>query len=119
MKAEDIRYFETLLKSWLKELTSSADNTVVDLISTRDISSDPVDQASFDMDRNYTLRLRDREHHLIRKIRQAIENIENGTYGICEMCGEDISIGRLKARPVATYCIDCKRKVESMEKMVG
>ena len=58
-----------------------------------------MDRATVESDRIWTLRIRDRESMLIKKIRQSLENIENGEYGICEDCGEDISIERLKARP--------------------
>jgi len=117
MRKEDIEYFKKLLSDWLDQLLNKADGTVVDLLTTRDYSSDLIDQASLDRDRSFTLRIRDRESRLINKIQQALENIENGTYGICEECGEDISVKRLRARPVTTYCIDCKRRKEAMERM--
>ena len=60
-----------------------------------------------------------RESKLIKKIKQALERIENGTYGICESCGEEISVKRLKARPVTTQCIECKAKEEALEKALG
>jgi DnaK suppressor protein len=63
------------------------------------------------------LRIRDRERRLINKIKEALERIENGTFGICEMCEEDISEARLKARPVTTLCIDCKIEQEKNEKL--
>jgi DnaK suppressor protein len=56
---------------------------------------------------------------LIKKIRHALEAIEREEYGICEDCGEDISIERLKARPVTSFCISCKTKRESIEKLAG
>jgi DnaK suppressor protein len=65
------------------------------------------------------LRIRDREHKLIKKVKKALDRIENGTFGICEKCGEDISLKRLKARPVTTQCIDCKTKEEAFEKALG
>jgi DnaK suppressor protein len=80
---------------------------------------DPTDRASLEADRNFMLRIRDREHKLIKKIRKALERIENDTFGICELCGEDISIERLKARPVTTQCIECKTKEEAREKALG
>ena len=58
---------------------------------------DHADRAALEADRNFMLRIRDREAKLIKKIREALERIENDTYGICESCGEDISIKRLKA----------------------
>jgi DnaK suppressor protein len=63
------------------------------------------------------LRIRDRERRLINKIKEALERIDNGTFGICEMCEEDISEARLKARPVTTLCIDCKIEQEKKEKL--
>jgi DnaK suppressor protein len=80
---------------------------------------DPTDRAALESDRNFMLRIRDRERKLIVKIKEAIERIDSGTYGICEMCGEEISEARLKARPVTTLCIECKRKQETEEKLRG
>jgi DnaK suppressor protein len=65
------------------------------------------------------LRIRDRERTLIGKIREALERIEDGTYGICEECGEEITAERLKARPVTTLCIECKKRQETEEKVKG
>jgi DnaK suppressor protein len=65
------------------------------------------------------LRIRDRENKLIKKIKKALDRIETGTFGACETCGEDITIKRLKARPVTTQCIDCKTKEEAFEKALG
>ena len=58
-------------------------------------------------------------HKLIKKIKKTLDRIEEGTFGICDTCGEDISIERLKARPVTTQCIDCKTKEEAFEKALG
>jgi DnaK suppressor protein len=63
------------------------------------------------------VRIRDRERKLISKIKEALERIEGGTFGICEVCGEEISEERLKARPVTTLCIDCKTEEEEKEKI--
>jgi DnaK suppressor protein len=62
------------------------------------------------------LRMRDRERKLIFKIQEALQRLENGEYGVCEECGEDIAIDRLKARPVTTLCIDCKSSQEIAER---
>ena len=78
---------------------------------------DPTDRASLESDRNFELRIRDRERKLILKIREAIERLDEGEFGICESCGEDISEARLKARPVTTLCIDCKTEQERQEKI--
>ena len=80
---------------------------------------DPTDRATMESDRNFELRIRDRERKLIGKIKEALERIEDGSFGICEECGEDISEERLKARPVTTLCIDCKKRQEKDEKVKG
>ncbi|HEY5594692.1 MAG TPA: RNA polymerase-binding protein DksA [Nitrospiria bacterium] len=78
---------------------------------------DMTDQASVEADQNFTLRLREREQKLLKKIDEALERISNGTFGICESCGEEISLKRLEARPVTTLCIDCKTRQEADEKI--
>jgi DnaK suppressor protein len=78
---------------------------------------DWTDQASVEVDQNCVLRLREREQHLLNKIDDAIERINDDTFGVCEMCNSPISLKRLKARPVTTLCIDCKTKQEFEEKM--
>jgi DnaK suppressor protein len=75
------------------------------------------DQATAEMDQNFTLRLKEREQKLIKKIDEALERMATGTYGICERCGEVIPYKRLKARPVTTLCIECKTQQELEEKM--
>ena len=81
------------------------DDTVTGMTAPKDNFPDPTDRASLESDRNFMLRIRDRESKLIDKIKKALMRIENGTFGICESCGEDISIQRLKARMVTTQCI--------------
>ena len=78
---------------------------------------DPTDRASLESDRNFELRIRDRERKLINKIREALQRIDDGEFGECEECGDDISEARLKARPVTTLCIECKTEQERKEKI--
>jgi DnaK suppressor protein len=119
MKKKDIEFFKEFLSGRLEDLLSQADDTVSDMTDTKDNFPDPTDRASLEADRNFMLRIRDREHKLIKKIRGALDRIENGTYGMCDSCGEDITTQRLKARPVTTQCIDCKTKEEALEKALG
>ena len=83
------------------------------------ISPDTTDQAQAEMDRNFLLRLKEREQKLIKKIDQAVERIDNGTFGICRGCGNEIPLPRLKARPVTDLCIECKTKQEQDEIIRG
>ncbi len=119
MKKKDLKFFEELLKNQLEELLNQADDTVSGMTSPKENFPDPTDRASLESDRNFMLRIRDREHKLIKKIKKALKRIENDTFGICETCGDDISIQRLKARPVTTQCIECKTKEEAFEKALG
>ena len=119
MKKKELNYFKALLTSWLDDLIGQADNTAIGLRDTNDRMADPLDRAVLDIDRNYTLRMRDRESILIKKIRKSLDDINDGTYGICEECGCEIAIARLKARPVAKRCFDCKTRQEEIEKLVG
>ena len=75
------------------------------------------DQATAEADRNFILRLRDRERMLLKKIEETIERIDNGPYGICEECNNEIGIKRLEARPVTTLCIECKTHQEEKERI--
>lgn len=119
MKKEDLEYFKDLLTRRLDELLSQADDTVSDMNDPKGNFPDPTDRASYEADRNFELRIRDREHKLIKKVKKALDRIEGGTFGICEKCGEDIAIERLKARPVTTLCIECKTKEEALERALG
>lgn len=119
MKKKDVQYFKEFLAKRLEELLSHADDTVSGMTAPKENFPDPTDRASLEADRNFMLRIRDRENKLIKKIKKALERIDNGTFGICEKCGEDISIKRLKARPVTTQCIECKTKEEAVEKALG
>ncbi len=74
------------------------------------------DRASLEGNRNLLLRIRDRERKLISKIDEALGRIDDGSYGKCEECGQDIGIERLRARPVTTLCIECKSLQEAQER---
>ena len=117
MEKKDLEFFRHLLTQWVEELLNRTDDTVEELSDSQVNFADPLDRASIESDRIWTLQIRDRESFLIKKIRHSLEDIETGEYGICEDCGEDISIERLKARPVTSFCIRCKTKRESVEKL--
>jgi DnaK suppressor protein len=75
------------------------------------------DQATAEVDQNFTLRLKEREQKLLKKIDEALDRMDTRTYGICERCGQEIPYKRLKARPVTTLCIECKTLQEQEEKI--
>ena len=79
-------------------------------------SGDSADIASVEITQTNLQKIGKRETYLMKKIDLALSKIENGSYGVCENCGEEISIARLKVRPVAQLCIDCKQEQETVER---
>jgi DnaK suppressor protein len=119
MKAEKLEFFRYMLNQKINELLNDAEKTVSDMTDGEDNFPDPNDRASLESDRNFELRIRDRERKLLIKLQEAIKRIDDGVFGICEVCGGNISERRLAARPVTTLCIDCKTKQEKLEKQKG
>jgi DnaK suppressor protein len=111
----DVDFFRNLLNERKQELLTEAGKTV-DGMDENGNFPDPTDRASMESDRSFTLRIRDRERKLIAKIEDALRRLEDGSYGVCEECGEKIGAARLKARPVTTLCIDCKSVQEVAER---
>jgi DnaK suppressor protein len=97
-------------------LLAQANHTVNQQVTTENEHlSDYADIATQESDQAFHLRLLDRERQLLKKIDQALERIEDGTFGLCERCGEEIGAKRLEARPVTTFCINCKTALEKQE----
>ncbi len=116
MDKDRMQYFKDFLLTRKQSLLEGATDTVVGMTDDDDTFPDPNDRATLESDRNFVLRIRDRERKLITKIDKALDRIADGSFGICEECGEEISEGRLKARPVTTLCIKCKQEQEKQEK---
>jgi DnaK suppressor protein len=118
MDTERLTFFRELLEQRLQELLGEADKTRTGMTGGPAAPlPDPTDRAALETDRNFELRIRDRERRLIFKIREAMERIEDGSYGVCEICGGDIGEKRLIARPVTTMCIRCKSHMEELERI--
>ncbi len=117
MDKEKQEYYRTVLLDEMRGLLGEAEKTVSEMTGDSTSFPDPTDRATQESDRSFELRIRDRERRLISKIREALERLDEGEFGICESCGEGISEGRLKARPVTTLCIDCKMEQERQEKL--
>ncbi|NOR50431.1 MAG: RNA polymerase-binding protein DksA [Desulfuromonadales bacterium] len=117
MKKAKLDEFRQLLQEQMDQLLIDADKTVSEMTDEKTNFPDPTDRASLESDRNFELRIRDRERKLISKIREALDRIEAGEFGECEDCGDIIGEARLKARPVTTLCIECKTEQERQEKI--
>ena len=119
MEQKDIEHFKKILTSQLKELLIHLGDTVSGMTTPRENLPDPSDRGSIETDRNFMLLIRDRERQLAVKISKTLLRIENGTFGICDKCEEEIAFKRLEVRPVTTQCIDCKTKEETYENALG
>lgn len=119
MEAKDIQYFRDLLGGMLDDIMVKSQETIEDMTESGEVYADPADRATAESDRAFTLRLRDRERKLVRKVQQALQRIEDGDFGQCQECGAEISVPRLKARPMTTLCIQCKSKQEEEEQVRG
>ena len=117
MDKDTLEKFRKLLNQRLDDLLDEAEKTVSGMTGNKESNfPDPTDRASMESDRNFQLRIRDRERKLIQKIRETLKRIDDETFGICDECGEEIQIKRLLARPVTTYCVECKQRLEAEER---
>ncbi|MCP4754241.1 MAG: RNA polymerase-binding protein DksA [Proteobacteria bacterium] len=110
-------YYQQKLEGMQNQLVEEFGETVQEMQDSNQEFPDPTDRANFESERNTTLRIRDRERKLIRKIRNALDRLENDEYNVCDECGDYIRKERLDARPVTTLCINCKEIEEQKEKI--
>ena len=116
MNEDKLAYYKEKLDKMSQDILDGADKTLTDMTDNSSNFPDPADRASAESDRNFELRLRDRERKLLNKIKKAGERIEDESFGECDGCGDDIGDKRLEARPVTTLCINCKTAQENAEK---
>ena len=119
MSREQLEHFRTILESWKRDLMREVDRTVSHMKDEAANFPDPNDRATQEEEFSLELRTRDRERKLIRKIEEALERIEDGSYGYCLETGEEIGIKRLEARPVATLSLEAQERRERREKQYG
>ncbi|NLA75673.1 MAG: RNA polymerase-binding protein DksA [Deltaproteobacteria bacterium] len=119
MNKKKLQGFKKKLIEQLDALQDKNSHNRVTALAESEQAPDFTDQATLESDIDMNIHIKERDSKLILKIKQALERIENNTYGICETCGEEISEARLEARPVTTECIECKREQENQEKLRG
>jgi DnaK suppressor protein len=117
MNKLQLKKFKTLLTEKREEIVKKAKQTLEEDMSldANDLP-DEMDLASSEYLQSFTFRLRGREKAFLEKIQKALTKIDEGNFGVCEECSEEISIKRLEARPETTLCIRCKEDQERMEK---
>jgi DnaK suppressor protein len=117
MKKKDLDQLKKLLEEEkrriLRHLEDLSDTSVADIDTP---SGDSVDLAALEINQNSLVKVGKRELNHLKKIDAALQKMEDGTYGECESCGEQIAVARLLARPVAQLCIDCKTAQENEER---
>ncbi len=110
-------YFRRQLIKWREELLKGSETTIHDTLQGTELQKpDIADRASAETDHALELRTRDRERKLISKINTTILKLDEDEYGYCEETGEPISIGRLKARPIATLSLEAQERHERLER---
>ena len=117
MKKTELKRFKVILEQKRAQLVTNAQNMTSENM-TLDVNDlpDEMDLASSEGLQSFQFRLRGREKTFLEKIDRALQKIEGGEFGVCEECGEEISVKRLEARPETTLCIRCKEDQERQEK---
>ena len=117
---KELKKFQELLEEKRKSVLERARQMLSEgmTLDTNDLP-DEMDLASSEYIQSFEFRLRGREKSLLSKLDLALKKIDDGTFGICENCEEEISVKRLEARPETTLCIRCKEDQERLEKDFG
>ena len=119
MKKKDLNQLKKILIQQLMDFLGRSDCSLDGLDEADSNLSDLLDRASQISERAFSHHLCSREKLHMRRIENSLQDIEDGKYGFCEECEEEISLQRLAARPTARYCIDCKTRLEKREKLTG
>lgn len=119
MCSDQVEYFVNVLQLWKGQLQQEMDRTMQYMQEAGINFPDPIDRASQEENFNLELRTRDRERKLLRKIEETLVKLKDNDYGYCKVCGAEIGLNRLQARPTATLCIDCKTVAEIRERQIG
>ena len=119
MHEKELLRFKEQLEAMKAKINIDVEQTLTEMTSQTGNIPDPNDRATMESDRSFELRIRGRERKLMEKVEEALTRIDDGSYGVCAGCGNDIAIKRLQARPVAKFCIDCKTRQEQREKEQG
>jgi DnaK suppressor protein len=119
MRKDTVRKFKKIFEAQKKSVIFNDRIVREDFSVNSDDRYDEIDQASTDMEQAMRMRLCNREVIYIKKIDEALKRIEDGTFGECDECGEDIELRRLEARPTATLCVSCKEEQERKETLTA
>jgi len=113
LRKEKLESFRKLLLTQRDAIAHEVTTATAQMIEDDEVFADSIDQASAEADRTLTLQFKNRDREILAQIKEALRRIEQGTFGECEQCGENIAEARMKANPATTLCIDCKAELES------
>jgi DnaK suppressor protein len=110
-------YFFRILNTRMMDMLPGARGVLSSLVDEgeRPEPMDDADITSILYAKEYVMRMHNRNRSHILEIRKALERIKEGDFGVCEVCGDDIGVERLKAQPTTTVCVNCKRREESVK----
>lgn len=115
LKKNDIIKFKKKLEEMRNQLTHTLKGSTAE-VKTPDeatgYSQHQADQGTDDFDRTISLEVTSREYHILRQIERALEKIDENTYGICDITGEEIPLARLEAVPYATMTVKAQEQLE-------
>jgi len=112
MKKESLNHFRKMLVLKRGQLHAAACRTVSDMKKDEEKFSDPLDRAVVEFERQLELSMRGRERSALQDIYQALQRIDQGSFGVCDLCGKSISEQRMMARPTTVLCVDCQHRQE-------
>ena len=115
MLEAELQQIKLRLEEMQAEIVGESEETVHGMQEESTLYPDPNDRASLETEHINNLRIRDRERKLLGKVEEALERVENNTFGYCEECGNEIGKERLLIRPVTTFCVVCKVYQEAAE----
>ena len=117
MTTQMLQMFSTTLAVMMEQTLAKMREAVEEFAGEEALPPDIADRATVESGRNFALLMRERDRQTLAGIREALARIEVGEYGVCEECGEDIALARLKAQPMATLCVHCQSRRENQDRL--
>lgn len=117
MEKKELEFFRQMLNEQLNSILVRNEETRESMSEDAETYAETVDRATAESSRAFALRLLERDRKIVHKINQALKKIDDGSFGICEECGDEIAFARLQARPMTTLCIECKKAEEEKERL--
>lgn len=112
MRKAELASFRELLLNRRRRLSGEINSIVEDVVTDHHAPNEPLEAPSEAVDKS--LVLQETEEGILTQVRDALERIEEGTFGKCRECGQPIPAGRLEAIPYTPWCVECAKKLEQL-----